>query len=425
MPEKRFSAPRGTADFFPPQSGRWSELEARVHRLAARFGYGEIRTPIFEATDLFVRGVGEQSDIVEKEMYTFEDRGGRNLTLRPEWTAPVVRAALEHGLFALAPLRLYYIGPIFRYERPQMGRYRQSHQFGIECFGFAGPEADVEVIGLAWELVAQYRIDDAVLHVNSIGDAACRPIYRKALLAHFAPHLSAMSDEARRRIERNPLRLLDSKDPADLPYIESAPVFESFLCAACREHFDAVKSYLELAKIPFVVNPRIVRGLDYYGKTVFEITSGVLGAQSSVCGGGRYDDLVASLGGPDVPAVGFALGLERFLMILAAQGDGGAPPRLGIQAIALGAQARTALVPVVAELRRRLDAPTYVDYRDRKLLAHLKVADRNRARYALIVGSEELAAGEAVLRDLQTRSDRRLPLVPGGVLVELLVEATA
>ncbi|HVR47677.1 MAG TPA: histidine--tRNA ligase [Candidatus Binatia bacterium] len=424
MAEKSFSAPRGTADFFPPQSGRWSELEARIHRLAARFGYGEIRTPMFESTDLFVRGVGEQSDIVEKEMYTFVDRGGRSLTLRPEWTAPVVRAALEHGLLASAPLRLYYIGPIFRYERPQKGRYRQSHQFGVECFGFSGPEADLEVISMAWELVTQYRIADAVLHVNSIGDAACRPLYRDALLKHFAPHLSAMSEDARRRVERNPLRLLDSKDPADIPYIESAPVFEAFLCAACREHFEAVKSYLELSGIPFVVNPRIVRGLDYYGRTVFEITSGVLGAQSSVCGGGRYDDLVRSLGGPDVPAVGFALGLERFLMILAAQEDGGEPPRSGIAAIALGAQARTLLVPIVAELRRRLDAPTYMDYQDRKLLAYLKIADRNRARYALIVGSDELAAGEAVLRDLQERSDRRLPLAPGGVLVQLLVEAT-
>jgi histidyl-tRNA synthetase len=425
MPEKSFSAPRGTADFFPPESGRWSELEARIHRLAARFGYGEIRTPMFEATDLFVRGVGEQSDIVEKEMYTFEDRGGRSLTLRPEWTAPVVRAVLEQGLLAHAPLRLYYIGPIFRYERPQKGRYRQSHQFGVECFGFSGPEADLEVISMAWELVTQYRIADAVLHVNSIGDAACRPIYREALLKHFAPHLSAMSADARRRVERNPLRLLDSKDPADVPYVESAPVFEAFLCAACREHFEAVKSYLELTGIPFVVNPRIVRGLDYYGRTVFEITSSVLGAQSSVCGGGRYDDLVRSLGGPDLPAVGFALGLERFLMILAAQERGGEPPRSGIQAVALGAQARALLVPIVAELRRRLDAPTYVDYQDRKLLAHLKIADRNRARYALIVGTDELAAGEAVLRDLEKRSDRRLPLAPGGVLVELLVEASA
>ncbi len=425
MPEKSFNAPRGTADFFPPESGRWSELEARIHRLAARFGYGEIRTPMFESTDLFVRGVGEQSDIVEKEMYTFDDRGGRSITLRPEWTAPVVRAVLEHGLLAVLPLRLYYIGPIFRYERPQKGRYRQSHQFGVECFGFAGPEADLEVIGLAWELVAQYRIDDAVLHVNSIGDAACRPVYREALLAHFAPHLSAMSADARRRVERNPLRLLDSKDPADLPYIESAPVFEAFLCASCREHFEALKSYLELTGIPFVVNPRIVRGLDYYGRTVFEITSGVLGAQSSVCGGGRYDDLVRSLGGPEVPAVGFALGLERFLMILAAHEGGGEPPRRGIAAIALGAQARALLVPIVAELRRKLDAPTYMDYQDRKLLAHLKIADRNRARYALIVGTDELAAGEAVLRDLQMRSDRRLPLAPSGVLAQLLVEATA
>jgi histidyl-tRNA synthetase len=425
MPDKSFSAPRGTADFFPPESGRWSELEARIHRLSARFGYGEIRTPMFESTELFVRGVGEQSDIVEKEMYTFEDRGGRSLTLRPEWTAPVVRAVLERGLLAHAPIRLYYIGPIFRYERPQRGRYRQSHQFGVECFGFSGPEADLEVISMAWELVVEYGIADAVLHVNSIGDAGCRPAYRQALLAHFAPHLSSMSDDARKRVERNPLRLLDSKDPADLPYVESAPAFETFLCAACREHFDALKSYLGLAGIPFVVNPRIVRGLDYYGRTVFEITSGVLGAQSSVCGGGRYDDLVRSLGGPDVPAVGFALGLERFLMMLRAQESGGEPPRSGVQAVALGAQARAVLVPVVAALRRKLDAPTYMDYQDRKLLTHLKIADRNRARYALIVGSEELAAGEVVLRDLEKRSDRRLPLAAGGVLAELLVEATA
>ncbi len=380
---------------------------------------------MFESTDLFVRGVGEQSDIVEKEMYTFDDRGGRSLTLRPEWTAPVVRAVLERGLLAQAPLRLYYIGPIFRYERPQKGRYRQSHQFGVECFGFSGAEADLEVISMAWELVTDYRITDAVLHVNSIGDAACRPRYRAALLAHFAPHLSSMSEEARRRVERNPLRLLDSKDPADFPYVESAPTFEAFLCGACREHFDALKSYLGLAGIPFVVNPRIVRGLDYYGRTVFEITSSVLGAQSSVCGGGRYDDLVRSLGGPDVPAVGFALGFERFLMMLRAQEGDAGQPRRGVQAVALGAQARAVLVPIVAELRRRLDVPTYMDYQDRKLLTHLKIADRNRARYALILGTEELAAGEVVLRDLEKRSDRRLPLVGGGVLAELLVEATA
>ncbi len=421
-PEK-LSAPRGTGDFYPPESGRWNALEARIHSLAARYGYGEIRTPLFESTELFVRGVGDQTDIVEKEMYTFADRGGRSLTLRPEWTAPVVRAALEHHLFNALPLRLYYIGPIFRYERPQKGRYRQSHQFGVECFGFEGPEADLEVIALAWELVRGYGIEDAVLNLNSLGDERCRPAYREALLAHFRPHLDAMSEDARRRVERNPLRLLDSKDPADAKYVESAPVFESFLCTPCREHFDALKAYLDVAKIPFVLNPRIVRGLDYYGRTVFEITSSVLGSQSSVLGGGRYDGLVRSLGGPDVPAVGFALGLERFLMMIEARGGHQEPARSGIQAIALGAQARTVVASLVAELRRLLDVPTFVDYNERKLLAHLKAADRNRARYALIVGTEELAAGELVLRDLERRNDRKLPLGSARVLAELLVEA--
>lgn len=421
----KLTAPRGTQDFLPPETERWSELEARIRALSARFGYGEIRTPLFEATELFVRGVGDTTDIVEKEMYTFVDRGDRSVTLRPEWTAPVARAVLEHQLLVQGPTRLYYIGPIFRYERPQKGRYRQAHQFGVECFGFAGPEADLEVIQLAWELIRGYGITDAVLNVNSIGDEVCRPRYREALLAHFRPHIAGMSEDARRRIERNPLRLLDSKDAADQPFIESAPTFESMLCDACREHFDTLRAYLELIEIPYVVNPRIVRGLDYYGRTVFEITSSVLGAQSTVCGGGRYDGLVRSLGGPDVPSVGFALGLERFLMMLEAATAKGEEPRRGVQAIALGAQARTSLTPIVAELRRALDAPTYVDYEDRKLLAHLKIADRNRARYALILGSDELAAGEIVLRNLDDRTDQRLPLGSPRVVAAALVEATA
>lgn len=423
MPSK-FTAPRGTQDFVPPESGRWSALEARIHTLAARFGYGEIRTPLFESTDLFVRGVGDTTDIVEKEMYTFRDRGDRSMTLRPEWTAPVVRAALEHHLFANGPLRLYYIGPIFRYERPQKGRYRQSHQFGVECFGFAGPEADFEVISLAWELTRDYGIADAVLNVNSIGDDVCRPRYRAALLDHFRPHLDALSDDSRRRLERNPLRLLDSKDPGDLAFVATAPTFESVLCDACREHFQALKTYLDRAGVPYVVNPRIVRGLDYYNRTVFEVTSSVLGSQSTVCGGGRYDGLVRSLGGPDVPGVGFALGLERFLLMLDAIATREDRPRRGVQAIALGAEARRALVPIVAELRRTLDEPTYADYEERKLLAHLKIADRNRARYALILGSDELSAGTLLLRDLAGRSDRRLPLGSGRDVAAAFVEAT-
>jgi len=419
-----FTAPRGTQDVLPPDSRRWSALESRIRSLAERFGYGEIRTPLFESVDLFVRGVGDATDIVEKEMYQFTDRGGREIALRPEWTAPVVRAALEHHLFAQGPLRLYYIGPIFRYERPQKGRYRQSHQFGVECFGYAGPEADVEVVALAWELVRSCGIADATLRLNTLGDAECRPRYRQALLEHFRPSLGALSEDSRRRLERNPLRLLDSKDPADRPLVETAPAFESVICEACREHFEAVKAYLEVAGIPFSVDPRVVRGLDYYNRTVFEITSNLLGAQSAICGGGRYDGLVASLGGPAVPAVGFALGLERFLLALEASGAVEETPRRGVQAIALGTQARGALVPIVAAFRRTLDEPTYADYEERKLLAHLKIADRNRARFGLILGSEELAAGVVVLRDLEERTDRRLPLGSAKDVVAAFVEAT-
>jgi histidyl-tRNA synthetase len=378
--------------------------------LAARFGYSEIRTPMFESTELFVRGVGETTDIVEKEMYTFEDKGERSMTLRPEWTAPVMRAGLEHNLFAQGPQRLYYVGPIFRYERPQKGRYRQAHQFGVECTGYRGPEADFEVISLAWALVRGYDLSDAQLRLNTIGDDECRPRYREALIAHFRPHLAELSPDSQRRLERNPLRVLDSKGERDIALVRTAPTFESVLCDACRQHFDALRAYLDAAEIPYVVDPSIVRGLDYYTRTVFEITSSVLGAQSTVCGGGRYDGLVRSLGGPDVPAVGFALGLERFLMMLDAMHPQRERPRNGVQAIALGAQARATLVPLVDVLRRTIAQPVFMDYEDRKLLAHLKIADRNNARFALILGSDELTAGELVLRDLETRSDRRVTL---------------
>ncbi len=422
MPSK-ITAPRGTQDIVPPTSRAWLALETVIHDLARRFGYGEIRTPMFEATELFVRGVGETTDIVEKEMYTFLDKGERSMTLRPEWTAPVVRALLERNLFAQGPQRLYYIGPIFRYERPQKGRYRQAHQFGVECTGFAGPEADLEVIALAWELVRAHGLTDAELNINSIGDDICRPRYREALLAHFRPHLHELSADSQRRLERNPLRVLDSKDERDRPFVETAPSFESVLCTPCREHFNALKAYLDECAIPYVVNPRIVRGLDYYTRTVFEITSSALGAQSTVCGGGRYDDLVKSLGGQDVPAVGFALGIERFLMMIEAVHGEQALPRRGVQAIGLGAQARTALAPLVIELRRLLDAPVFMDFEDRKLLAHLKIADRNNARFALILGSDELAAGQIVLRDLEAREDERVPLGRAADVAEALGEA--
>jgi histidyl-tRNA synthetase len=421
MPSK-ITAPRGTQDILPPISRDWLDLEFRIHVLAARFGYGEIRTPMFEATELFVRGVGDTTDIVEKEMYTFVDKGERSMTLRPEWTAPVMRAAIEHNLFSQGPQRLYYVGPIFRYERPQKGRFRQAHQFGVECTGYEGPEADFEVISLAWALVRGYDLTDAQLRLNTIGDEVCRPRYREALIAHFRPHLAELSPDSQRRLERNPLRVLDSKDERDIALVRSAPTFESVLCDACREHFDALRAYLDAAEIPYVVDPSIVRGLDYYTRTVFEITSSVLGAQSTVCGGGRYDGLVRSLGGPDVPAVGFALGLERFLMMLEAMEPQRARARRGVQAIALGAQARATLLPLVDVLRRTFAQPVFMDYEERKLLAHLKIADRNHARFALILGSDELAAGELVLRDLEDRTDRRVALGRAADVADALAE---
>ena len=404
------SAPRGTNDTYPPESAHWNRLEADCRDIARRFGYGEIRTPMFESTELFVRGVGETTDIVEKEMYTFVDKGGRSMTLRPELTAGVVRAILEHSLLAQGPQRLYYIGPFFRYERPQAGRFRQANQFGVECFGVAGAQADVEVIAIAAELIARYGIDDAVLNVNSVGDAHCRPAYREALLAHFRPHAATLSEDSVRRLERNPLRILDSKAEKDRALVESAPTFIELLCGPCREHFDAVLAYLDALGIAYVIAPRLVRGLDYYTRTVFEFTSSALGAQSTVCGGGRYDDLVEQLGGPPTPGVGFGLGLERFLRMIEAVAGDRSEIRDGIQAIALGDAAQARLFPVVGALRRLAAGPTFVDWQPRKLAAHFKTADRNGARWALILGDDELAAGEIVLRDLVSREDRRVPL---------------
>ena len=406
------AAPRGTNDIYPPESAAWNALEANARDIAHRFGYGEIRTPMFEATELFVRGVGETTDIVEKEMYTFADKGGRLLTLRPEWTAPVVRAVLEHNLLAQGPQRLYYIGPMFRYERPQAGRYREAHQFGVECFGFAGPEADVETIALADGVLREHGLAVTV-SINTIGDAACRPRYRDALFAHFAPHRDALSEDSRRRLDRNPLRILDSKAPEDRALVESAPTMLDVLCEPCAAHFAQVRALLDACGIAYRVDPRIVRGLDYYTRTVFEFISDDLGAQSTVCAGGRYDGLVEQLGGPPTPGVGFALGLERFTMILAKRDTGALPERRGIALVALGSDARARIVPLVAALRRASgDVPITIDYGDAKIATQFKRADRANARAAVIVGEEEVAARSVVVRDLATRVQETLPAAP-------------
>ncbi len=406
----KLAAPRGTADVYPPESARWQALEARIHAIARRFGYGEIRTPVFEATELFVRGVGDTTDIVEKEMYTFTDKGGRSLTLRPEWTAPVVRALLEHNLLSSGPQRLYYVGSFFRHERPQKGRYRQAHQFGVECFGYGEPEADVEVIHLAYELLRAYRIPGIVLRLNSIGDERDRPAYREALLRHFEPHRDALSEDSRRRLERNPLRILDSKAPEDRAFIANAPTFLDLLSAESRAHFDAVRAGLDAIGIPHQVEPRLVRGFDYYTRTVFEFDSEFLGSQNAICGGGRYDDLVRSLGGPPTPGVGFGLGLERFLMLLDEMGASAAAEREGIAVVALGARARKLSLELLAALRRRDDAgvPIIQDYGEAKLERQLKRADRANARAAVILGDDEVAASVVVARDLVARTQSKL-----------------
>ena len=409
MRMQKLAAPRGTADLYPPESARWLAFEARARAVARRFGYGEIRTPMFESTELFVRGVGETTDIVEKEMYTFTDKGDRSLTLRPEFTAPVVRAVLEHNLLALGPQRFSYVGPIFRYERPQAGRFRQAHQFGVECFGYAGPEADAEVIGLACEVLREHGLDIPVT-INSIGDATCRPRYREALYAHFAPHRDALSEDSQRRLERNPLRILDSKSEADRALVASAPTVLDTLCDACTAHFARVRELLDATSISYVVDPRVVRGLDYYSRTVFEFISSDLGAQSTVCAGGRYDGLVETLGGPPTPAVGFAMGIERFTMILAKRAGDRAEPRTGIAIVALGDDARSAVVPLLSALRRTSEAiPVTIDYGDAKLATHFKRADRVNARAALVIGEAELASRAIVVRDLATRVQETRP----------------
>jgi histidyl-tRNA synthetase len=318
----RYQAPKGTHDILPGDSERWIWLEQRLRSILARYGYREVRTPMFEATDLFVRSVGEATDIVRKELYTFEDKGGRSLTLRPEGTAPLVRAYLEHSMGHGQPMaRLYYIGAMFRYERPQAGRFRQFWQVGAELLGPGGPAADGEMIDLFTAIMRGVGMEEPRVLLNSLGDATCRPVYREQIRAYFEKHESALCGDCKERLKTNPLRILDCKVPSCQPVIAGAPVVLDSLCDACREHFEGVQAALRALRIPFEIAPRLVRGLDYYTRTVFEVHSGALGSQNAVGGGGRYDLLVQDFGGPSVPAIGFSIGLERLLL---AAGDAAA-----------------------------------------------------------------------------------------------------
>jgi len=396
--------PRGTQDLLPADQPYWAALEAAAKNVAERFGYQRIETPIFEATDLFVRGVGEATDIVSKEMFTFSDRGGRSLTLRPEGTAPIVRAYFDAGMqLQPQPVRLYYMGPYFRSERPQAGRFHEFHQFGIETIGDASPLLDVEAIVLGWNWFAGLEIAGVTLHLNSIGDEVCRPAYRELLRDYFRPHLARLSEESRARFERNPLRLFDSKDPQDEALKRDAPRIVDHLCAPCAEAFRIVKEGLAAEEIPFELNPNLVRGLDYYTRTVFEYQHESLGgAQNSLGGGGRYDGLAAALGYRSTPGVGFAMGMDRTAIVLK-PGTPVAPPVPDVYAVALEAKDELYVFHLASTLRARRMRVVF-DPGPARLDAKLRKAARRGARLALLVGPEEREKHQVVIRDMREKT---------------------
>jgi histidyl-tRNA synthetase len=396
-------AVRGTKDVLPDEIPAWHRVEAAARELFARYGYRELRTPVFEQTELFARGIGAETDIVSKEMYTFDDRDGGSLTLRPEATAGIVRAVIEHNLMNTDPaLRVYAIGPMFRRERPQKGRYRQFHQVDVEAFGFTSPTIDAEVIELALAFLDACGVTSHELVLNSVGDENCRPAYVAALQQALRAIASSLCADCQRRVETNPLRVLDCKVPQDQAAIDGLPKITDHLCAPCREHFAEVRRQLELLGIPYRISHRLVRGLDYYVRTTFEVTSDALGAQSSILGGGRYDGLVKELGGPDLAGIGFAIGLER-LVSLVPRTDG--EPRCDVFLMPL---AEGALDKALRLQRRLREAGlrALLDPEGRSFKSRMKQADKLGARYAAILGDDELAKGVWTLRDM-ARSEQR------------------
>jgi histidyl-tRNA synthetase len=398
---ERLSGVKGMNDLLPGDSSRWERLEQVVAAWARSYGYRQIRTPIVEHTALFRRGIGEVTDIVEKEMYSFEDAlNGEHLTLRPENTAGVVRAAIEHNLLYDGPKRLWYTGPMFRHERPQRGRYRQFHQIGIEALGFAGPDIDAEVIAMGQRLWDDLGVEGIRLELNSIGDPDERRAHREALIAYFEQHEALLDDDAKRRLHTNPLRILDTKNPAMQSLAEGAPRLDAFLGDASREHFEGVQSLLRAVGIPFRINPRLVRGLDYYNRSVFEWVTDRLGAQGTVCGGGRYDPLVEMLGGKPAPSCGFAIGVERLLELMRESGDPAEAPVCDVYVVHQGDAARPVAFTVAEALRSAgLDVTMHAGGGSFK--AQFKRADSSGAEFAVVIGDDEAAARTATVKSLR------------------------
>jgi len=409
-----FQIPRGTQDILPGIIEKWQYIENVARDICRRYNYREIRTPIFEHTELFMRGVGDTTDIVQKEMYTFEDRGGRSLTLRPEGTAAVVRSFVENKMFGdpNQPVKLYYVGPMFRYERPQAGRFRQFVQFGIEALGSNDPAIDAEVIALAMDMYKELGLEKLKLIINSLGDLESRKAHREALIAHFKGQIHELCDDCQSRLEKNPMRILDCKKDREHEIMATAPSILDYLNDTSRVYFEKVQMYLKALGIEFEVDPRLVRGLDYYNHTAFEIMSDAegFGAITTLCGGGRYNGLVQEIGGPETPGIGFALSIERLLAALEAESIS-LPVEEGVDCyvVALGEKAKDESVVIVNELRKAGIA-TEKDYQDRKVKAQFKAADRLKAKYVAVLGDDELAKGVINVKDMKTGEQTEVPL---------------
>lgn len=403
---KGIQSVKGMNDLLPDDSGVWQFVEASIRDTAAAYGYREIRTPIPERTELFKRGIGEATDIVEKEMFTWEDRSGDSLTLRPEMTASCVRAGIQHGLFHNQTHRIWYMGPMFRRERPQRGRYRQFHQFGIEAFGWTGAEIDAEVIVFGSRLWKALGISDIALELNTLGSDETRAQYRESLVAYLTEHQDILDEDSQRRLVSNPMRVLDSKNPAMQDMIEAAPSIIEYLDDEARSHFDALANYLAKVGIEFKISPRLVRGLDYYTSTVFEWTTDQLGAQSAVCGGGRYDGLVESLGGKSTPGCGFALGMERLIELVKQSNPDLSSGSPDVFLVNVGSSAQAAGFSMSEDLREAGFSVVFAAG-DGSMKSQMKQADRSGAAFAVIIGEEEVANSTVTLKPLTTGEEQQ------------------
>lgn len=404
----KLQKPKGTQDILPADSAKWQYVEQFARETFNKYHYGEIRTPMFEHYEVISRSVGDTTDIVTKEMYDFHDKGNRHITLRPEGTAPVVRSYVENKLFApevQKPAKMYYIGSMFRYERPQAGRLREFHQIGVEAFGSYNPATDVETIAMAYQLFTDLGIKDVVLHLNSLGNASSRQAYRQALIDYLLPIRETLSKDSQRRLEENPLRVLDSKEKEDKAAIEEAPSILDFLDDESQAHFDAVRSMLDALKIPYVIDTNMVRGLDYYNHTIFEFMTTVDKSELTICAGGRYDSLVEYFGGPETPGFGFGLGLERLLMVIDKQGiDLPIESSLDLYIAVLGSEANSKALELVQAVRSQ-GFSAERDYLGRKIKAQFKSADLFNAKTILTLGGSEIEAGQVTVKNNQTRQE--------------------